>query len=90
MDVIDLHAYIGLLILAGVYRSRGEAAPNLWNAETGKPIFHATMSLEMFRTKSALLTFDNRETRLVWHVPVKLAAIRDGWNKWVERLPLMY
>ena len=74
----------------GVYRSRGEAASSLWNAETGRPIFRATMSLEMFRTISAVLRFDNRETRPARCVTDKLAAIRDVWDKWVEQLPLMY
>lgn len=33
MDEIDLHAFIGLLILAGVNRSQSEAASSLWDAE---------------------------------------------------------
>ena len=36
MDEIDLRAYIGLLILAGVYRSRGEATCSLWDTESGR------------------------------------------------------
>lgn len=43
MDETDLQAYLGLLILAGVYRSRGEAEASLWDAESGRPIFRATM-----------------------------------------------
>lgn len=39
-----------------MYRSRGEAASSLWNAETGRPIFHATMSLEPYRRCSDLTT----------------------------------
>ena len=34
MNATDLRAYVGLLILAGVYRSRGEAAASLWDAES--------------------------------------------------------
>lgn len=63
MDVTDQHAYMGLLTLAGVYRSRGETASSLWNAETGRPIFRATMSLEIFRTISAVLRFDTRDKK---------------------------
>lgn len=47
------------------------------------------MSLEMFRTISVVLRFDNRETRPARHVVDKLAAIRDVWDKLVEWLPLM-
>ncbi|CAJ1086718.1 activating transcription factor 7-interacting protein 1 isoform X3 [Xyrichtys novacula] len=90
MDVTDLHAYIGLVILAGVYRSRGEAASSLWNDETGRPIFRATMSLGKFRTISAVLRFDDRETRPARRITDKLAAIRDVWDKWVQQLHLMY
>lgn len=39
MDETDLHAYSGLLILAGVYRSGGQATASLWDAESGRPIF---------------------------------------------------
>lgn len=35
------------------------------------------------------LQFDNRETRTAQRVTDKLAAIRDVWDKWMERLPLM-
>lgn len=81
---------MGLLILAGVYRCGCEATFSLWNAETGRPIFRATMSLEMFHTISAVLRFDNLESRTAWHVIHKLAAIRDIWDKWVEQLRVMY
>lgn len=74
MDVTDLHANMGLLILASVYRSRGEAASSLY----------------MFCTISAVLRFDNHETRPARRDTDKLAAIRDVWDKWVEWLPLMY
>lgn len=55
MDEIDLQACLGLLILAGVYRSRGEAAASLWDAESRRPIFRATMPLKLFHTYSRLL-----------------------------------
>lgn len=44
MDEADLHAFIGLLILAGVNRSWGEAASSLWDAEE----HNATGSLSHF------------------------------------------
>lgn len=90
MDEIDLRAYIGLLILAGVYRSRGEATCSLWDAESGRAIFRATMPLKVFHTFSRMLRFDNRESRPARRVRDKLAAIREVWEKWVERLPYLY
>ncbi|XP_063741958.1 piggyBac transposable element-derived protein 4-like [Eleginops maclovinus] len=90
LDPTDLHAYIGVLLLAGVYRSKGETTASLWNEENGRPIFHATMSLETFHMISRVIGFDNRDTRAGRRERDKLAAIRDVWDKWVEILPLLY
>ncbi|KAJ8398088.1 hypothetical protein AAFF_G00431650 [Aldrovandia affinis] len=59
MDETDLHAYIGLLILAGVYRSRD--------------------CYDLITVSQDLQD-----------VTDKLAAIREIWDKWVERLPYLY
>ncbi|XP_059209533.1 piggyBac transposable element-derived protein 4-like [Centropristis striata] len=90
LDPTDLHAYIGILVLAGVYRSKGEATASLWNEENGRPIFRATMSLETFHIISRVIRFHNRDTRADRRESDKLAAIRDVWDKWVEILPLLY
>ncbi|XP_034385702.1 uncharacterized protein LOC117728888 [Cyclopterus lumpus] len=90
MDATDLRAYVRLLILAGVYRSRGEAAASLWDAESGRVIFPATMPLKRFHAYSRLLRFDDRETRAERRATDKLAAVREVWDAWAERLPLLY
>ncbi|KAJ4939228.1 hypothetical protein JOQ06_028684 [Pogonophryne albipinna] len=56
MDETDLRAYTGLLILAGVYKSRGEAAASLWDAESGRAVFRATMPLKLFHLFSRMLS----------------------------------
>lgn len=56
IDLVDLQ---GLLMLAGVYRSNNEATNSLWDAESGRPIFQATMSLQ-FHVFSRIIRFDNR------------------------------
>ena len=48
LDKISMKAYIGVLLLAGVYKSNGEALKNFWNDEKGRPIFRATFSLKRF------------------------------------------
>jgi len=48
LDAITLEAYIGILLLAGVYRSHGESRKSLRNPETGRPIFSAAISLKTF------------------------------------------
>ncbi|XP_033960769.1 piggyBac transposable element-derived protein 4-like [Pseudochaenichthys georgianus] len=90
LDITHVHAYFGILLLAGVYRSRGESTESLWDAETGRAIFRATMSLETFHILSRIVRFDDRETRPARRRRDKLAAIRTVWDKWVQRLPSLY
>ncbi|KAK0134389.1 hypothetical protein N1851_030046 [Merluccius polli] len=71
---------IGLLILAA----------SLWDAESGRAIFHATMPLKIFHTYSRMIRFDDRESRPARRATDKLAAIREVWDKWAERLPYLY
>ncbi|GLD67800.1 piggyBac transposable element-derived protein 4-like protein [Lates japonicus] len=80
MDEINLHAYVGLLILAGVYRSRGEATASLWDAEGRRVIFRAMMSLKVFHIYLKLVWFDDRETRAERRASDKLAAVRKVWD----------
>ena len=90
VDRTDIEAYMGLLILSGVYRSCNESTSSLWDAESGQTIFRATMSLQTFHVLSQVIRFDNRDTRPGRRQHDKLAAIREVWDKWVERLPLIY
>ncbi|XP_034041956.1 piggyBac transposable element-derived protein 4-like [Thalassophryne amazonica] len=48
------------------------------------------MPLKDFHTFSRMLRFDNRESRPARCVTVKLATIREVWEKWVDRLPYRY
>ncbi|XP_064814049.1 piggyBac transposable element-derived protein 4-like [Oncorhynchus masou masou] len=90
MDSTDLRAYVGLLILAGVYRSRGEAAASLWDAESGRTVFRATMPLKVFHKYSRLLRFDDRQSRPARLATDRLAAVREVWDLWEERLQALY
>ncbi|KAJ0028953.1 hypothetical protein NQD34_003950 [Periophthalmus magnuspinnatus] len=98
VDRTQLRAYVGLLILAGVYRSRGEACESLWDPESGRAVFRATMPLKTFRSYSSVLRFDDRETREARRAASsssssygdKLAPVRKLWDAWCQRLPLLY
>jgi hypothetical protein len=46
VDEIEINAFIGLLILAGVMRSMNENLEELWSIESGRPIFRASMPLK--------------------------------------------
>lgn len=90
IDSVELSAYIGLLLLAGVFKSCNESTESLWNAETGRAIFRSTMSLQRFFHISRILRFDDRETRSYRREKDKFAAIRDLWDIWVEILPKLF
>ena len=90
MDETDLHDYVGQLILAGVYMSRGEAVASLWDAKSGRAIFRATMPLKLFHTYSRLQRFDDRETRRRRRATDKLAPVREVWDARLARLPSLY
>ncbi|KAF0023369.1 hypothetical protein F2P81_023999 [Scophthalmus maximus] len=90
MDNMHLHVYFGIIILAGVYRSRGETTESLWDAETGRAIFGAIMSVEFPHIFRGVIRFDDQESRPVRRQRDKLAAICTVWDKWVDRLPLLY
>lgn len=67
IDDTDVRAYTGLMILAGVYRSKGESTYNLWDDQSGHAIFRATMNHTKFRVINSTLRFDdklNRPSRL--------------------------
>nr|XP_020470705.1 LOW QUALITY PROTEIN: piggyBac transposable element-derived protein 4-like [Monopterus albus] len=88
IDMILMYAYLGLLYLAGVFRSNGESLHSLWSAENGRAIFRATMSLDKFQIISRVFRFDNRDDLPARRQTDKLAAIRT--DKWVHRLPQLF
>lgn len=86
----QLRAYFGLLILAGVYKSKDESLQNLWDKELGRPIFAATMSIFQFGLINRALRFDDKLHRPQRHHMSKLAPIQDVWIKWNSRLQMMF
>ncbi|KAM3911226.1 piggyBac transposable element-derived protein 4-like [Leptodactylus fuscus] len=63
---------------------------SLWNCETDRHIFRATMCLERFHDISRVLWFDSKTDRMERRAKDKLAPIRNVWNQWVEILPKLY
>lgn len=84
IDTIELFAFIGLLLLSGVFRSHNESSERLWDSQKGRPIFAATMSLKNMKKISRVIRFDNRETRSERRLLDKFTPIRELWNQWVE------
>ncbi|XP_034060484.1 piggyBac transposable element-derived protein 4-like isoform X1 [Gymnodraco acuticeps] len=90
VDATDIRAYIGLLILAGVYKSKGESTRSLWVDHSGRAIFRATMTHTKFRLMNTTLRFDDKLMRPSRHREDKLAPIRSLWEKWTHRLPMLF
>ena len=57
VDKLEMQAFFGLLLLAGVYKSRGENTLSLWGKD-GRDIFPAVMSRKRFNIISKMLRFD--------------------------------
>lgn len=90
IDIIELDAYFGLQIMAGVLKSHGESLTSLWEEKHGRPIFRATMSLKRFSHISRCLRFDKSEDREERRQRDKLAPIRYIWDKWNTQLKVYY
>lgn len=85
----ELRAYMGLLILAGLYRSQHEATKTLWDGMTGRVLFPATMSHKRFLQINRAIRFDDRLSRSGGREN-KLGPIKDLWSKWSSRLPKFF
>ena len=89
-DIIEMYAFIGLLLLAGVMISGGESLDDLWSSKDGRPIFRATMSEARFKELMRFCRFDNHATRAQRQSVDKLAAIRGFWEMFIAALPVVY
>ena len=80
--VTDIHAYLGLCILRGVYKGSNESLEELWSQDHGRKVFRDTMPLYKFTSIKRFLRFDNPATRNARLQRDKLAAVRlllDGF-----------
>lgn len=90
VDVVTMRAYYGMLLLAGVYRSKGEDIAELWDDQNGRPIFRATMSLKRFNVINQCIRFDDKEQRIHTSDRDKLQPIRNVFEKWLQRVRALY
>lgn len=90
LDESEFDSFVGLLLLAGVYRSCNESLDELWSSKNGRPIFRATMSKNRFVQILRFCRFDNKLTRMERQRTDKLAAFRDIWELFIAQLQVMY
>lgn len=90
IDLCTLHAYLGLLLLAAVYRSRGECLTEIWDDQNGRLIFRETMLLKKFEMINRCLLFDDKNDRAERRERDPLAPIRIVFDKWERHLKTLY
>ena len=84
-DIKAIKAFLGLVLLAGIYHSNGLNLDDLWNPDgTGVEIFRLTMSLHRFGFLLCCLQFDDKPTRLARREVTKLASIRELFDMFFE------
>lgn len=79
-DTLEIRAFIGLLIDAGLRRQGGTFHEEFWDPLFGSPIYRACMSKNRFVAILRHLRFDDKTTRSSRRAQDKLAPIRDIWN----------
>ncbi|XP_063222178.1 piggyBac transposable element-derived protein 4-like isoform X4 [Bacillus rossius redtenbacheri] len=84
-EITELLAVMGLLYLAGVFKSGRQNLRDLWAEDgTGIQIFRLTMSLFRFKFLLQCLRFDDAGTREERAKTDKIAAIRDFFEAFVK------
>lgn len=85
--LIELKAFIGLLLLGGLMGKSKKSINSLWNrSPLESPIFRATMSRNRFETVISSIQFDNKITREERKRTDKFAAFREIWTDFQENL----
>lgn len=89
IDIDELKAVIGLLLIAGADKSAHVSTRDLWSP-TAKPVYKSVMTVVRFESILRFMRFDDRRTRDQRRTTDKLAAFRDIWMMFLDRLPKMY
>lgn len=86
LDREELLCYIGLLLLAGVYKARDEPIAQLWSTASGRPLFSKSMPRTRFTNIARVLRFDDAASRRQRRETDKLAPIRGIFDMWEKTL----
>lgn len=80
-DVVEMNAFIGLLLLSSICKSNHEDMLSLFSkGPLGRPIFWATMSSKRFELLLRCIRFDDSSTREERKKDDKAAAITEIFN----------
>ena len=87
IDMFELEAFVGLLVLLGTFRSRYRDVDELWSTKEGFPVCRATMTRERFLQIKCVLRFDDPLRRNREDV---LAPVRDMFENFNANLRRQY
>lgn len=83
VDRIELEAFLGLLIQAGVSRANHQSMDELWDIRKSCPLYHASMTLKRFQNLLRFIRFDDREKR---DKSDRLAPVRHILELFIKQL----
>lgn len=88
-DAVEIRAFIGLLISAGIEKSSKRYYREFFDPLRGHPIFRATIGFKRLQSLLRYIRFDDKTTRTDRRLRDKLAPIRDVFeivNKNLKRI----
>lgn len=84
-DIVEISAFLGLLILAGSFRLGHQNVEDLFRQDGfGIEIFYGTMSLQRFKFLLRAIQFDNQNMRGQRRSIDKFAAFREIFDMFVH------
>lgn len=89
-DTVEIRALIGLLYYAGAMKMHGVFTKELFDKNSGIPIFRATMPEAHFRFLVNCLRFNDKDTRAQRKETDKLAAFREVFEKSINKMKELY
>lgn len=82
----EISAFLGLSIIRGVFKGRGEPLPSFWDSSYGRSIFRETMSRNKFQDILRYIRFDDKQTRTRRRRQDKFTPIRKVWDNVMNNL----
>ncbi|KRX60066.1 PiggyBac transposable element-derived protein 4 [Trichinella sp. T9] len=79
-DEKEIYAFIGLLLISGVFKSSDKSVSDLWSLNNGRPIFQTVMTENRFKDLLKFCRFDDNSTRAARLKCDKPAAFRNMWT----------
>lgn len=91
VDILEMKAFLGLLIFTAVFKSNRENISTLFATDgTGRSIFRSVMSKERFAILLVCLRFDDPTTRVTRRLSDESAAISEIFQRFFQNSQNIY